>query len=141
MMKIVFTIITLFVSIGISGEPTWNTSFLLNKGGTIFAPNNPRPYWGEVFELKDNGLIEFTGHYEGGKRSNVWQYYGQYMNLIRMENYNGHGIKTKELTGKWSTRGGATGTLKEWDDEGKIIKKESVVGYFTNRSKGWNFKK
>tara|TARA_X000001036_G_scaffold411590_1_gene424440 strand:- start:100 stop:1296 length:1197 start_codon:yes stop_codon:yes gene_type:complete len=86
----------LLLGVGLT-QTQFNINNLLDYGDLKFAPNNPKPYTGKVFDLNPSGVIKVEGAYLQGKRNGKWLFYNDVGKVIIQEMY----LKGQK-NGKWS---------------------------------------
>ncbi len=58
-------LIALLLSVGFP-QTKMDINNLIERGGLLYAPNDNKPYTGNVFNFYENGIEELNGRYRNG---------------------------------------------------------------------------
>jgi len=74
MKRLLTVTILLFASL-LYSQSKFDINNLIDRGGVMYAPNDEKPYTGDVFELYEDGKKKLDGNYRKGLMNGKWTYY------------------------------------------------------------------
>jgi len=97
---------------------------LIDRGSLMYAPNDEKPYTGDVFELYEDGKKKLDGNYRKGLMNGEWTYYHENGQIMSKGNYkNGDGSYPDDypdsLKSIYPPIDGRSGKWTEWWPNGQ----------------------
>ncbi|WP_407523410.1 hypothetical protein PDL71_17085 [Lacibacter sp. MH-610] len=136
----------LFLLISCSTEKQ-NIEHLIFKNEIAFKPDSDKPYTGAVFQLKNNGKIDFEGYFANGKKDGEFITYGENELIKEKENYkdgkrHGESLSYYETGELWNKKSYINdhedGLFERYDENGnKIFEGSYSKGFEIGKHKYW----
>jgi peptidyl-prolyl cis-trans isomerase B (cyclophilin B) len=89
-------LIALLLSVGFP-QTKMDINNLIERGGLLYAPNDNKPYTGNVFNFYENGIEELNGRYRNGIKNGKWKWWNEDGGLDSTGSY-----KNGLMNGKWT---------------------------------------
>jgi len=89
-------LIALLLSVGFP-QTKMDINNLIERGGLLYAPNDNKPYTGNVFNFYENGIEELNGRYRNGIKNGKWTWWNEDGGTDSTGSY-----KNGLMNGKWT---------------------------------------